>query len=274
MVRWSAASRIVLWALVVMGVVGIFTRLQRQMIYYPAVMAEPELLAEAARQGLQAWRDDSGELMGWRPAQESDGARRMLVFHGNAGLALQRHYFVQGFQALGKNWEVFLFEYPGYGSRPGSPSEVSIKTAATRALKSLLHDGYGPVYLTGESLGSGVASHLAGTFPGQVAGLLLVTPFTSLTDVAAHHFSLLPVRALLSERYDSSQALAAYRGPIAFLLAGNDEVVPTGLGQRLHDIYQGPRWLRVIPGAGHNSLPLHASAEWWREVSAFLLDSP
>ena len=53
----------------------------------------------------------------------------MLVFHGNAGPALHRLYFVAGFQALGKSWEVFLCEYPGYGSRPGSPSESAIKSA-------------------------------------------------------------------------------------------------------------------------------------------------
>ena len=36
----------------------------------------------------------------------------------------------------------------------------------------------------GESLGSGVASYLAGAFAERVAGPLLVTPFTSFADVA------------------------------------------------------------------------------------------
>jgi pimeloyl-ACP methyl ester carboxylesterase len=148
---------------------------------------------------------------------------------------------------------------------------VVIKAAAARALELLLSHDTRPIYLIGESLGSGVASHLAATFPEQVAGLLLVTPFSSLHDVAAHHFKLLPVRTLLSERYDSMEALSHYRGPVAFLLAGQDEVVPKILGQRLHDNYNGPRWLRVIPGAGHNSLPLYPNTDWWGEVSAFLL---
>ena len=33
--------------------------------------------------------------------------------------------------------------------------------------------------------------------PNQVAGLLLVTPFSSLVEVAAHHYPFLPVRLLL-----------------------------------------------------------------------------
>jgi len=241
------------------------------MIYHPTVAEEDELLETAAQLGLAAWRDGNGELIGWRPAGERDGARRMIAFHGNAGFALNRAYFVEGFRALGEGWDVFLFEYPGYGARPGKPSEQSIKAAATEALELVLRHDERPPYLIGESLGSGVAAHLAAQFPQQVAGLLLVTPFTSLPDVAARHFTWLPVRALLSENYDAREALGHYGGPVAFLLAGEDEVVPVELGRRLHDGYDGPSWLRVIAGAGHNSLPLHPAAGWWGEVSEFLL---
>lgn len=259
------------WAVAALGVLAIFASLQRQMIYHPTVAQERELLPVAAQLGLAPWRDESDGLIGWRPAAEGDGARRMIAFHGNAGYALNRAYFVEGFAALGKGWEVFLFEYPGYGARSGEPSEQAIKAAATAALELLLRRDERPVYLIGESLGSGVASHLAAEFPEQVAGLLLVTPFTSLPDVAAGHFRWLPVRALLDEDYNAEEALRDYDGPAAFLLAGEDEVVPVELGKRLHDGYAGPTWLRVIPGAGHNSLPLYPTANWWGEVSAFLL---
>ena len=112
-----------------------------------------------------------------------------------------------------------------------------------------------------------------------MAGLLLVTPFTSLADVAAHHYPLLPVRALLSENYDSVEALSHYRGPVAFLLAGRDEIVTTELGRELYERYSGPKWLRVEERAGHNTLPYHPGAGWWGEVSRFLIspgrsDSP
>jgi hypothetical protein len=115
-----------------------FTTMQRQMIYYPAVAEERGLLDEAARLGLKPWRDGNGGLIGWRPASQGESGRRMVVFHGNAGFALHREYFVEGFRALGEGWEVFLFEYPGYGARSGSPSEEAIKGAATRAVELLL----------------------------------------------------------------------------------------------------------------------------------------
>ena len=247
-----------------------FATLQRQLIYFPSKAGEQDLLQQAASIGLEVWRNERGSAIGWKTTRERNALKRMLVFHGNAGFALHREYFVAGFQALGEEWEVFLFEYPGYGAKKGRPSEVTLKAGATHALESLLKADSRPVYVIGESLGSGVASYLAGAFPEQVAGLLLVTPFSSLVDVAAHHYPFLPVRTLLKERYDSVEALSRYKGPVAFLLAGRDEVIPTILSRRLYESYSGPKWLRIEAGAGHNSIPYDPGAAWWGEVSKFL----
>lgn len=244
--------------------------LQRQLIYFPENAPEDTLLRIAAANGLQGWRGPGGELVGWQTPATGGESRRVVVFHGNAGHALYRQYFVDGFLADDPGWQVFLFEYPGYGARPGSPSESLIKTAALDAVQALLAADRGPVLLVGESLGSGVASYLAGALPAQVSGLLLVTPFTSLTDVAARHYAFLPVRTLLSERYDSAQALGDYRGPVAFLIAADDEIVPAALGRALYDSYGGPKWLYEQPGAGHNTLDFDPAAPWWREALAFL----
>ena len=109
--------------------------LQRHLIYFPSKAQADELSREAARIGLKAWKDGSGSAIGWKPAGESSARNRMLVFHGNAGYALHRDYFVAGLQALGHEWEVFLFEYPGYGSREGTPSAATFKAAAVQALE-------------------------------------------------------------------------------------------------------------------------------------------
>ena len=133
-----------------LGVFIMLTALQRQLIYFPS-KAQANVLSElASRMGLQAWRDKAGEVIGWKSPGDPNARYRMLVFHGNAGYALNRNYFVTGLRALGSQWDVFLFEYPGYGAREGT----------TR-----------PVFITGESLGSGVASFLASTFPNDVAAL-------------------------------------------------------------------------------------------------------
>lgn len=270
--KWRRISGQVTGALVVlMGGFVMFAALQRQLIYYPEVATEASLLRIAGGIGLSDWRDSSGQLIGWYTYPADNPSRRAVVFHGNAGHSLYRQYFAAGFLATGMEWQVYLFEYPGYGARPGTPAESGIKSAALEAIEELLAEDPSPVFVVGESLGSGVATWLASNLPDQVAGLLLVTPFTSLADVAAGHYGWLPVRALLSDRYDSREALNHYGGPVAFLIAGNDEIVPAKLGRELHSAYRGPKWLREQAGAGHNTLDYDPTASWWREVSDFLL---
>ena len=222
----------------VLGGIVLLAALQRQLIFFPQTAAEPALLHEADRIGLQPWRDRAGALIGWRaPGREGAGAR-MLVLHGNAGYALHRLYYVQGLHALGNSWDVILFEYPGYGARTGTASADSFRDSATAAVDLLLAEDDRPLYLLGESLGSGVASYLAASLPEQVAGLLLVTPFTSLADVAAQHYPVLPIRALLRENFDSAESLQSYAGPGGFPGGGQRRDRARGTGSGI------TRWLR------------------------------
>ena len=172
-----------------------------------------------------------------------------------------------------KTWEFYTLEYPGYGSRAGSPSQESLVAAAQQALDKLQENDARPVFLMGESLGSGVASLLAGKNPKKVAGIFLITPFSSVADVAASRFPVFPVRWILKDRFDSKQALKDYSGPVAILLAGRDSVVPARFGQQLFESYRGPKRKWMQPKADHNTLDLSPSASWWREVSKFLLQN-
>lgn len=248
---------------------------QRRALYYPMRVGEAELIPLAAENGLVPWRGHNGNYIGWQPATDPPEADDLLlVFHGNAGFALHRTYLADGFrQSLAEPaFQVFLMEYPGYGPRPGTPSEKAIQAAAADALAQLRQDHPGSrIFLAGESLGSGVACWLAGEHPNQIAGLFLITAFNRLTDVARHHYPILPVALLLRDRFESSQALTRYRGPVGILLAGDDQVIPPEFGKRLHEDYKGPRQLWVQEGSGHNTLDYGISASWWTEATAFLL---
>ncbi len=252
------------------------TGCQRSLMYHPRRAAEAVLLREAAQADLRPWRTADGGWFGWRRDSDDPDARRILVFHGNAGCAVDRAYYADAFGARpgGTDWHTAVLEYPGYGARPGSPSESSLLKAALAALDALWHEQPRPVWLLGESLGSGVAALVASERPGQVAGLLLVTPFTSFVDVARHHFPRLPVRWLMLDRYETAKALRGYDGPLAVVLAEQDEVVPAHLGQALYEGYEGPGRLWIQEGRTHNTLELWAGAAWWSEVARFLTRSP
>ena len=157
---------------------------QRRLMYFPRQASEVEALRAARGLGLEAWRDERGKLVGWRaPKPKTESVTRVLVFHGNAGNALDRNYYLELLASPGT--EVTLFEYPGYGSRPGAPSQGSFVKAAMQALAQLQKEAPEPVWLVGESLGSGVAAQVASLCPKEIAGLILVTPFARMSDVAA-----------------------------------------------------------------------------------------
>jgi len=236
------------------------------MLYFPAKHTEAEALARAAGSGLEPWRDAHGDLIGWkRPAPGATA--RLLVFHGNAGCALDRTYYAEAFGAL---WEAHILEYPGYGSREGSPGKTTFIAAGQDAVENLLASDKRPVFLLGESIGSGTAAALAGAMPGKIAGVLMVIPFARLEEVAKAKFPWLPVSLLLRDKFDNIAALANYKGPVAFIVAEDDEIVGAAQGWKLHAAYTGPKKLIVLPGATHNNFPTEPGAQWFREVSDFM----
>jgi pimeloyl-ACP methyl ester carboxylesterase len=248
--------------------------LQRFLIYMPFHETEPALLVQASGLGVEPWRDASGAIIGWKSAPPAGPppANRLVVFHGNAGYALHREYYFSGFGDLddGRTWEVLIFEYPGYGARPGKIGEASFVEAATKALDTLAADPR-PIFLLGESLGSGPACALAARHPQRIAGLFLVTPFASLRGVASHHYPFLPVRFLLRDQWDNTAALRNYAGRVAVLIADKDEVVTAAQGRQLFEAYTGPKRLWTERGARHNDVNFSPTADWWREVTEFLL---
>lgn len=256
-----------------LGLLVLLAGCQRRYIYYPHRAGETELLAAAETSALAPWRDETGALIGWNaPAPGGSGPlRRAVVFHGNAGMAVERSFYAEGLQSVEgeERWVVYVFEYPGYGARGGKPGEEAFYRAARKALTELLANGDEPVYLIGESLGSGVACQMAADFPEAVDGVLLVTPFNSLAAVASHHFPFLPVRFFLRDRYDNVATLEDYQGPVAVLLAGEDEVVPVDLGRGLFESYSGPKKLWIQEGRTHNTLHFAPGDSWWGEVTRF-----
>ncbi len=226
-------------------------------------------MQQALALNLAPWRNDRGQLIGWRNGRQ--GQRdRLILFQGNAGYALHRVAYINALSELDNGFDVLLMEYPGFGSRAGEASEQAIMEAADEAVRHLLAESPRSIYLAGESLGSGVASEMAARFPNDISGLLLVTPFTSLKEVAQSHFPSFLVRMILSEQYDNVRALKGYHGSLAILVAEHDEVVPAKLGQDLYDSYKGPKKLIVQKGRTHNTLDLSPAAFFWQEVANFL----
>jgi pimeloyl-ACP methyl ester carboxylesterase len=184
------------------------------------------------------------------PRRPGPNAPLILGFGGNAWNADHAaEYLADAFPAA----DIVTFHYRGYAPSEGRPG-----AAALLADSLLVHDFAAArfpgrkIVAVGFSIGSGLAAHLARERP--VAGAILVTPFDSLTKVAAGHAPWLPVRWLLRNRMEAADDLAAAHAPVAILAGAADSLVPKARTDALRRAARTLVFDRNIPGAGHNDI--------------------
>jgi alpha-beta hydrolase superfamily lysophospholipase len=259
-------GRILLYLVVLMSVMYL---LQDSLMFYPEHLSYEQAKDRAQQRGLILWEEDDAAYRGFVSlAHEQEFRGTVVVFHGNAGEASDRIYYVQALEPLG--YRVVLHEYPGYGARQGKKDEQSLVADACQTLGLVREQYSGPVYLFGESIGAGVASGVIAQCSAMVKGIALITPWDNLPDLAQHLYWFLPVKWLLRDQYDNSENLLDYEGRVAVLYAGSDSIIPPEHAQRLFDSLQSEKRLWVFEKADHNSWPAWAGAPWWAEVMQFL----
>lgn len=241
---------------------------QRKLLYFPAQFSQKDYVLLMTEFSLKPWPslNDLRGLMAISTPDEVKGT--VLVFHGNAGAALHRTYYIEALQRLG--YRVIIAEYPGYGYRNGSPSEKRLNEDGIATATKVWDEFKEPLFLCGESLGNGVVAGIVASNQVPVKGLLLITPFDSMTEIAKQHYWYFLAHWLILDRYDNVSKLRNYKGPIAVIMAEKDEIIPIRRTLALFDALSGSKKLWRFERAGHNSLPLEPMSPWWGEAMAFI----
>lgn len=197
----------------------------------------------------EPWRSRAGDFLGYvRDVKEPTAV--LLFFHGNGGEAIERTWLAE---IAPKTAVLLLAEYPGYGASGGSPTEESIFRLAELMHEEAVFRWKAPIVVLGESLGSGAACYLASRKP--VWRIALISPFSSAVDVAAWHYSFLPVRLLMKDRFESMKYLEKVEIPLHIVHGTLDDLVPIALAKKLFKAYHGKeKYFTEIPGFAHNDL--------------------
>lgn len=231
---------------------------QRALLFYPdSARPDPGRWGASDFDLVEVRTEDGLDITGWyRPPGTADG-RVVAIFHGNAGHIGHRVFKARELAAAGLG--VFLAGYRGFGGNPGAPGEAGFMRDATAQLAWLAGIGVtgGRLVLHGESLGTAVAVRLASGLAADgapVAGLVLETPFTSLADVAQHHYPLVPFRSIIVDRFDALRDVAQVGAPLLVLHGDRDDVVPQRLGRQLYAAAAEPKEALWMPGGHHNDL--------------------
>ena len=245
---------------------------QRKLIYFPETYSldrQPELTSKF---NLKPWPDEENYrgFISQNELAQSKGT--ILIFHGNAGSARGRFYYIEALEQLG--YRVILAEYPGYGPRTGQPSEsVFFEDGLQSALLAQEIFG-GPIFLWGESLGAGVVSGIVKTGEVKAKGIILMMPFDSLASIAQHHYWYFLGKWLTRDKFNNNKNLKDYSGNTAVILAEEDEIIPKNNTLKLYESISGQKRLWEFAESGHNSLPVDPRSQWWREVMKFVDSNP
>ena len=187
-----------------------------------------------------------------------------IYFHGNGGNINHRTSMLQGL-ATELNITVIGVSYSGYGYSEGSPSEQQLirdSEAAFNHAIAAYEITADQLMVFGESLGGAIATRLAAKH--QIALLALDSTFSSLTDVAAHHYKWLPVRLFMKNRFPTIDHASNYRGRTVQTHGTKDEIVPFMLGARLAEQFAGPHDFIIRENGRHNEMP---SDEFYRSIA-------
>jgi pimeloyl-ACP methyl ester carboxylesterase len=242
--------------------------LQNKFLYYPDSSAPSEESLKA--DNIRRWQSTASDYRGIVDANDIGGSKgTIVVFHGNAGIAADRTYYLNDLGALG--YRVILAEYPGYGGRKGELGEKAFVHDAGETVRLASEKYGGPLFLLGESLGCGVAAAVARATPVKIDGIVLITPWDTLESIAREKFPFLPVRLFLIDRYDTIGNLRPFKGRIAVVGAERDEVIPLAHAKNLYDSLPGAtRRMWTMQGAGHNDWPMHVNFTWWKEIMDYV----
>lgn len=213
---------------------------------------------------------DGETLDGWFVPADTRGATRGLVifFHGNAGNMGHRLDYLRMFHDLGL--ATLIIDYRGYGRSSGTPAEEGTyldAAAAWRHATQVLGFAAGRIVLFGESLGGGVAAQLA--TQNRPGALILASTFTSVPDMGADLYPLLPIRLLARIRYDSLTRLPQITCPVLIIHSRNDDIIPIVHGQRLFEAARQPKQFLEIEG-GHNEGFVFGRDHWVKQLDGFL----
>ena len=274
MVRRNNREKIMIKIILIAGfvyavVVLILSMMQRQFLYNPSTEHPlPEQWDLASMTVVHYRTQDQVPLYAWYQAAAADKPT-VVYFHGNTGHLGDRAHRVK--PLLDAGYGMLLTSYRGYSGNPGNPSEQGLYQDARAAIHYLTKQEKLPLRclaLYGESLGSGVAVQMATEFP--ISGLVLISPYTSIMEVASMHYPWAPTHFILRDRFNSIAKIKHIHVPIYIAHGTTDHVVPTKLGQRLFTKANSPKELKLFEGIGHNNFP----AELSTEVNSFLAKLP
>lgn len=238
--------------------------IQSKLIFFPAPLDGNARVRYAPHEIFV--NNEGVSLHGWFVRGEVSRQKLLLVYYG--GNAEEVSSSLQTLTRLGAG-SYLIMNYRGYGDSGGEPSESKLLDDALYILDHIRtkeNIDLSHVVVMGRSLGTGVASHVASK--RKVRGVILVSPFDSLTNVAKYHYPIIPVQYMLKHKFDSISLAPKITSPAVTIFGTDDQIVPPKFSQNLINHWGGKNKPVLVEGANHYNIHLHD--QYWNSIRKFL----
>ena len=206
---------------------------------------------------------DGLELYGWFIPAKGPALGTVVQLHGNAENISTHFTSLAWMPARGFN--LFAFDYRGYGASEGSPTLEGVQLdmdAAMQAVLSRSDIDKDRIVMYGQSLGGALAAYwVAHTqHRDRVRALILESAFSDYVDIAREkftdHWFTWPFQWIpdlsVDDRFSPLPGMASISPiPLLVLHGDQDRTVPMHHGRRLYQAAREPKELWIVPGAGH-----------------------
>lgn len=257
-------------AVLAVGTHQLLRQLERYFLFFPdrVITTTPEDFA-LTFESVAIPTEDGETLAGWWIAAKESSRATILYCHGNAGNISDR--VTKAVMLAGEGFDVLLFDYRGYGTSTGAPSEEGLAAdarAAHRYLTTARGLLPGRLIVWGKSLGGAVAARLAHEAPA--AGLIIESSFTRAADMAPLVVPWLPFsRHLVRSRFDTLSVVPRLALPKLFIHGDQDTLIPLAMGDELFARASGPKRRIVVGGAEHTDAWVKGGEEYRRVLREF-----
>lgn len=183
----------------------------------------------------------------------------VLYSHGVAEDLGQLRPFFETYRDRG--YSVFAYDYHGYGTSAGRPSEKNVYRDITAAFDYLVETAaVKPEHIIahGRSMGSGAAAYLAER--ERLGGLILESAFVSVFRIVTR------ARLAPFDKFDNLKRLADVRCPALIIHGMRDDVVTPWHGKKLFSAAGSPKFNLWVEQATHDDVPLVAGDNYWNAI--------
>ena len=208
---------------------------------------------------------DGVELHGWFfPAKSNKPKGTIIQFHGNAQ-NISSHFFSL-LWLIDHGYNLFTFDYRGYGKSKGEPNQGGLYLDALAALEKGFElnkkNGSGKFIVYGQSLGGAVSLRAIPDFKfqDQISLIVMDSTFSSYKDIAFDRiksvwflwpFSPLAY-VLVSDKYASEDVFKKIAAPTLVIVGMQDEMIPPKFGEHIYkNIDPKNKWLWKLPNGKH-----------------------